>query len=91
MSVRLTVQLASITTVIRLILGKPLAWWLARSKNVDEAVATIIVLPPMPPRPVLGFYLLALLGPTGRGGLLAFSEASVRLPSPWHGSLSDRF
>lgn len=68
-SVKLTIELASITTVILLMLGTPLAWWLARSKSMwSEAVATIIVLPPMLPQPVLGFYLLALLGP---GGLLA--------------------
>ncbi|QQO13897.1 molybdate ABC transporter permease subunit [Bradyrhizobium diazoefficiens] len=71
-SVRLTIELASITTVILVILGTPLAWWLARSKSMwSDAVATIIVLPPMLPQPVLGFYLLALLGPTGPGGMLA--------------------
>jgi molybdate transport system permease protein len=71
-SVRLTIELASITTAILLILGTPLAWWLARSKSMwSEAVATVIILPPMLPQPVLGFYLLALLGPTGPGGLLA--------------------
>lgn len=71
-SVRLIIELASITTLILLILGTPLAWWLARSKSVwSEVVATIIVVPPMLPQPVLGFYLLALLGPTGPGGLLA--------------------
>lgn len=71
-SVRLTIELASVTTVILLIIGTPLAWWLVRSKSIwSEAVATIIVLPPMLPQPVLGFYLLALLGPAGPGGLLA--------------------
>lgn len=89
-SVRLTIALASITTVILLILGTPLAWWLARSKSMwSEAVATIIILPPLLPQPVLGFYLLALLGP---GGLLAsLSRASARLRSPSQGSLSDWF
>lgn len=71
-SVRLTIELASVTTVILLIIGTPLAWWLARSKTIwSEAVATIVVLPPILPQPVLGFYLLALLGPAGPGGLLA--------------------
>lgn len=55
-----------------LIVGTPLAWWLARSKTIwSEAVATIVVLPPIPPQPVLGFYLLALLGPGGAGSLIA--------------------
>lgn len=71
-SIGLTIELAGITTVILLIIGTPLAWWLARSKTIwSEAVATIVVLPPLLPQPVLGFYLLALLGPAGPGGLLA--------------------
>lgn len=70
-SVRLTIELAGVTTVILLIVGTPLAWWLARSKTIwSEAVATIIVLPPILPQPVLGFYL-TLLGPAGPGGLIA--------------------
>lgn len=71
-SVRLTIELAGVTTVILLIVGTPLAWWLARSKTIwSQAVAAIVVLPPILPQPVLGFYLLALLGAAGPGGLLA--------------------
>ncbi|MCA1458811.1 molybdate ABC transporter permease subunit [Bradyrhizobium sp. BRP22] len=71
-SLRLTIELASLTTVILLMLGTPLAWWIARSKSLwAEAVATIIALPLVLPPTVLGFYLLALLGPNGLGGLLA--------------------
>jgi molybdate transport system permease protein len=60
----LTVKLASLTTLILLVLATPLAWWLARSRGwpaeVAGAVATLpIVLPPS----VLGFYLLIALGP----------------------------
>jgi len=62
----LTAKLATLTTVILLLVGTPVAWWLAntktRSKPVIEAlVALPIVLPPT----VLGFYLLILLGPQG--------------------------
>src|SRR6201997_91202 len=68
-SVALTVELASATTVILLIIGTPLAWWLARSKAIwTEAVATIVALPLVLPPTVLGFYLLILLGPNGPGG-----------------------
>lgn len=71
-SVRLTLELAGLTTVILLMVGTPLAWWLPRSKTIwSEAVATIVVLPPILPQPVLGFCLLVLLGPAGPGGLLA--------------------
>lgn len=68
----LTLELAALTTVILLIVGTPLAWWLARSGAWwKEAVATVVALPLVLPPTVLGFYLLMLLGPNGPGGWLA--------------------
>ncbi len=67
-----TLRLAGLTTLILLVLGTPLAWWLARSRwrfkfLVEAVVALPLVLPPT----VLGFYLLLALGPRGPvGGLL---------------------
>jgi molybdate transport system permease protein len=70
--IRLTIELAAITTVILLIVGTPIAWWLARSKAWwKEGVAGIVALPLVLPPTVLGFYLLVVLGPDGPGGLLA--------------------
>ena len=70
--VRLTIELALITTVILLIVGTPIAWWLARSKaRWKEVVAAVIALPLVLPPTVLGFYLLVALGPDGPGGLVA--------------------
>jgi molybdate transport system permease protein len=62
----LSLQLASITSVVLLLVATPLAWWLAftrtRARTVVEAVVAMpLVLPPT----VLGFYLLILLGPSG--------------------------
>lgn len=70
----ITLKLAFVTTSILLVIGMPLAWWLARTafryKYVLEAVVALpLVLPPT----VLGFYLLLLLGPQGPVG--AFMEA----------------
>ena len=71
-SLLLTVELASITTVILLVLATPLAWWLARSRGWwTEIVATVVALPLVLPPTVLGFYLLVLLGPDGPGGWIA--------------------
>src|SRR3974390_407100 len=71
-SVRLTIELAGLTTVILLVIGTPIAWWLARSHAWwKEIVATIIALPLVLPPTVLGFYLLLTLGPNGPGGLIA--------------------
>ena len=69
-----TLVLASLTTFILLIVGTPIAWWLARSKaGWKEAVATVVALPLVLPPTVLGFYLLIFLGPNGPGGALASS------------------
>ena len=68
----LTLRLATLTTVILLVLGTPLAWWLARAQaRWKEAVATLVALPLVLPPTVLGFYLLIGLGPSGPGGWLA--------------------
>jgi molybdate transport system permease protein len=68
----LTLKLATLTTVILLVVGTPLAWWLARSKAWwKEAVAAVVALPLVLPPTVLGFYLLLTLGPNGPGGWLA--------------------
>ena len=91
MAIRLTLELASITTLILLIIGTPLAWWLAhthwRGKALLEAVVALpLVLPPT----VLGFYLLLAFAPTspfGRfwlestGSPLAFSFSALVIGS----------
>jgi len=70
--VLLTLKLASITVLVLLIIGTPLAWWLARSRaRWKEAVAAIVALPLVLPPTVLGFYLLLILGPNGPGGWIA--------------------
>ena len=62
----LTIQLASVTVMILLAIGTPMAWWLAHTRSklrvgIEAVVALPLVLPPT----VLGFYLLILLGPNG--------------------------
>jgi molybdate transport system permease protein len=70
--VRLTIELAAITTIVLLVVGTPIAWWLARSRAWwKEAVAALIAMPLVLPPTVLGFYLLLMLGPNGPGGLIA--------------------
>jgi molybdate transport system permease protein len=70
--VRLTLELASITTLTLLVVATPLAWWLARSKaRAKEIVATVVSLPLVLPPTVLGFYILIALGPDGPGGWVA--------------------
>ena len=87
----LTLQLASITTVLLLFLATPVAWWLAHTKSAWRApVAALVALPLVLPPTVLGFYLLIALGPLGPvgqftqwagWGSLAFSFSGLVLGS----------
>ena len=66
-----TLRLAAVTTIVLLILGTPLAWWLARTRaRLRTAVEAIVALPLVLPPTVVGFYLLLLLGPHGPARLL---------------------
>jgi len=70
--IELSIALAFVTTAILLLLGAPLAWWLARSKVWwKDAVAALVAMPLVLPPTVLGFYLLVALGPSGPGGMIA--------------------
>ena len=70
--VRLTLELAAVTTLGLVAIATPLAWWLARSQaRWKEVVAAVVSLPIVLPPTVLGFYLLIALGPGGPGGALA--------------------
>ncbi|MDG0968492.1 MAG: molybdate ABC transporter permease subunit [Porticoccaceae bacterium] len=76
-----TLKLASISTIILLILGTPLAWWLARSQwRFKYVVEAIIALPLILPPTVLGFYLLISLGPNGPLGSLLKMLGAAPLP-----------
>ena len=85
-SVRLTLKLATVTTVILLVVGTPIAWWLARSKSWwKEVVGTVVALPLVLPPTVLGFYLLLVLSPTSPLGSAASSLFGHPLPFSFAG------
>ena len=70
-AVWLTLKLATITTMILLIVGTPIAWWLARTGSKWKGViGAVVALPLVLPPTVLGFYLLITLGPHGPIGQL---------------------
>ena len=65
-AILLTCKLASIVTLLLLILGTPIAWWLAKTQSIFKApISAIVALPLVLPPTVLGFYLLVAMGPTG--------------------------
>jgi molybdate transport system permease protein len=70
----LTLKLASLTTVILLIIGTPIALWLARTRSwLKGPIGAVVALPLVLPPTVIGFYLLLLLGPNGALGQLTQS------------------
>ena len=76
----LTLQLAVVTTVILMIIGAPLAWWLARSTSrVASVVEAMVALPLILPPTVIGFYLLIAFSPDNffGGGWLALTGQSL--------------
>ncbi|MBF0460216.1 MAG: molybdate ABC transporter permease subunit [Magnetococcales bacterium] len=67
----LTLRLATITTLILLLLGTPVAWWLARTRSRWKGpLVALVALPIVLPPTVLGFYLLLFMGPEGPLGQL---------------------
>ncbi|MEC8755125.1 MAG: molybdate ABC transporter permease subunit [Pseudomonadota bacterium] len=90
-AVWLTLQLAGTTTALLLLVGTPLAWWLAHSKNrLRPLIEAITAMPLVMPPTVIGFYLLLLFSPdsvlgefwlTLSGSTLAFSFSGLVIAS----------
>lgn len=85
-AITLTAQLAGLTTVLLLLLGTPVAWWLARGRSpLRNAIGALVTLPLVLPPAVLGFYLLVLLGPEGPVGRLTQALGLGGLPFTFAG------
>lgn len=70
-AIALTLQLATLTTVLLLLIATPVAWWLSQTRSSwRSVVGALVALPLVLPPTVLGFYLLVVLGPTGWVGQL---------------------
>ncbi len=82
----LTLKLASLTTVLLLLIGTPIAWWLARTRHWAKGpVGAVVTLPLVLPPAVLGFYLLVLMGPDGPVGQFTQSLGLGLLPFTFAG------
>ena len=82
----LTLELASVTTVLLLVLATPLAWWLAHTRSRWRGpIGAVVTLPLVLPPTVIGFYLLVLMGPNGPIGQLTQALGLGRLPFTFAG------
>ena len=87
-AIALTVKLAGLTTLILLLLGTPMAWWLARTRSwLKGPVGAVVALPIVLPPSVLGFYLLVGMGPNGPVGQFTQSLGLGVLPFTFWGLL----
>jgi molybdate transport system permease protein len=70
-AVWLTLKLAALTTALLLLVGTPLAWWLAHTRSrLKGPISALVALPLVLPPTVIGFYLLVAMGPSGPIGAL---------------------
>ena len=82
----LTAKVSAVVTFILLLLGTPIAWWLARTQSRLKApISAIVALPLVLPPTVLGFYLLLAMGPHGFAGRLTESLGLGLLPFTFWG------
>lgn len=82
----LTFKLATIVTVLLLLLGTPVAWWLAQTRSrLKSVVGAVVALPLVLPPSVLGFYLLVTMGPNGPIGHLTQTLGIGLLPFTFSG------
>ncbi len=82
----LSLKLATVTTVILLLLGTPLAWWLSRTRHwLREPLNAVVALPLVLPPTVIGFYLLLMLGAEGPVGRLTEHLGLGTLPFTFAG------
>jgi molybdate transport system permease protein len=85
-ALRLSVELATLTTLLLLLIGTPLAWWLARTPSRWKGpIGALVALPVVLPPTVLGFYLLIALGPQGPVGRLTQALGLGLLPFTFAG------
>jgi molybdate transport system permease protein len=85
-AIRLTLELATVTTVLLLVIGTPVAWWLARTRSAWKgAVGAVVALPIVLPPTVIGFYLLVAMGPEGPVGRMTQALGLGVLPFTFAG------
>lgn len=85
-AILLTLKLATVVTILLLLIGTPIAWWLARTRSrLKGVVGAIVALPLVLPPTVLGFYLLVTMGPQGPIGRLTEALGIGLLPFSFPG------
>lgn len=86
MAIWLSIRIATVTTIVLLVIGTPLALWLAQTTSRWKAVVSAVVsLPLVLPPTVIGFYLLMAMGPNGPIGHMTTALGLGTLPFTFWG------
>lgn len=87
-AIRLTLELATLTTLLLILFGTPLAWWLAHTRSrIKPVMVSLVAMPLVLPPSVIGFYLLVFMGPNGPLGQFTQSLGLGSLPFTFGGLL----
>jgi molybdate transport system permease protein len=82
----LTLQLSTVVTLILLVIGTPIAWWLVQTRSwLKRPIGALVALPLVLPPSVLGFYLLLAMGPQGPVGQFTRAIGIEQLPFTFWG------
>ena len=82
----LTLQLSTVVTLILLVMGTPIAWWLVQTRSwLKRPIGALVALPLVLPPSVLGFYLLLAMGPQGPVGQFTRALGIEQLPFTFWG------
>lgn len=85
-AIYLTLRIAGLTTLLLLVIGTPIAWWLANTASRWKGpIGAVVALPLVLPPTVLGFYLLIAMGPNGLIGQLTLALGLGTLPFTFWG------
>jgi molybdate transport system permease protein len=85
-AVWLTLKLATVVTALLMVIGTPIAWWLARTRSrLKGIIGALVALPLVLPPTVIGFYLLLAMGPNGAVGQLTQALGLGLLPFTFPG------
>lgn len=85
-TITLTLKLATVVTLLLLVISTPIAWWLARTKSAWKGpIGALVALPLVLPPTVLGFYLLVFMGPDGPMGQFTQAVGLGTLPFTFSG------
>jgi len=84
---RLSLAVSVAATLVTLLVGIPIAWWLARTRwKIKQVIGVVVMTPLVLPPTVLGYYLLLLISRNGVVGR-ALEGVGIELAFTWRAAV----